>query len=491
VFSSAFSRFPIGTRSPTECLTFPVACRTLLPFRQFFVPEESYTPVQILMMGQTVSLYKILVGFPSSLNDRIFPPKKVEYSISKDGKEFRKAGEGSPSLKEPADIYRVEIRDASLAVAPMTARHDRVKTHSVMSCPTRHPGCGKNTCVVCDEKTIDQQAGELDVNSKQNITRQLVYDMQKPMPSQYTYRLIRLLILFMVLACAGCAAVTGNRASDTPTLRIMTWNIRYDNPDDGIHAWPKRSKELLSYIQSQRIDLLCVQEGLHAQVVFLKDGQKGFDVCGVGRDDGKEKGEYSAIYFNEARFGYLADGTFWLSPTPSVPSMGWDAALPRIVTWVRLYDSLSAAIFTVFNTHFDHMGVQARENSARLLRSKIGEIAGKSQFILAGDFNSGVTDAPYLILTSRDGDPPYLTDAMQRAITPHRGPSATFTGFAIKDPDPGDRIDYLFVSESVQVDSHCTCVARRPEGYLSDHLPVLVELSLVVRPLSSWKRPSL
>ncbi len=324
------------------------------------------------------------------------------------------------------------------------------------------------------------------MNATLNITQQLVHDMQKPMLPRHTCGLIRLLTLFIVLACAGCAAVTGNRASDAPTLRIMTWNIRYNNPDDGIHAWPKRSEELLSYVLSQRIDLLCIQEGLHPQVVFLKDGQKGFDVCGVGRDDGKEKGEYSAIYFNKARFGYLADGTFWLSPTPSVPSIGWDAALPRIVTWVRLYDSLSAAAFYVFNTHFDHMGVQARENSARLLRRRIGEIAGKSPFVLAGDFNSVVTDAPYRILTSNDGDRPYLTDAMQRAITPHRGPSATFTGFEIKDPDPGECIDYLFVSESVQVRSHCTCVARRPDGYLSDHLPVLAEISLAVRPLSSW-----
>lgn len=306
-------------------------------------------------------------------------------------------------------------------------------------------------------------------------------DMRHSFRVRWTCGSSLFLMMLIVQACAGCAGVSGTRGGNTPTpatLRITTWNIRYDNPDDGIHAWPRRRDELLSYILSQKIDILCIQEGLHAQVVFLKDGQKGFDVRGVGRDDGKEKGEYSAIYFNQARFGCLADGTFWLSPTPSVPSRGWDAALPRIVTWVRLYDSLTAAVFCVFNTHFDHLGVQARQNSARLLRGRIAEIAGKSPFVLAGDFNSVETDTPYLTLTSRNGNPPYLCDAMQQTLTPHSGPLATFTGFEIKPPDPGERIDYLFVSEAVQVRSHCTCVARRTEGYMSDHLPVLAEISI-------------
>jgi endonuclease/exonuclease/phosphatase family metal-dependent hydrolase len=263
---------------------------------------------------------------------------------------------------------------------------------------------------------------------------------------------------------------------DTATIRIMTWNIRYDNPDDGIHAWPRRRDELLTFVLSKDPDILCIQEGLQSQVEFLKDGMAGFDRRGVGRDDGKQSGEYSAIYFRSARFGCRADGTFWLSPTPSVPGKGWDAACMRIVTWAQLHDSVTKTEFYVFNTHFDHEGVQARIHSARLLRLKIGGIARNRPFVLAGDFNSTDSDSAYRILTSRDGTSPCLEDAIRRSVTPHRGPRATFTGFELKDPGQGERIDYLFVSDSVLVNGHCTCIARRPAGFLSDHLPVCADI---------------
>jgi len=276
-------------------------------------------------------------------------------------------------------------------------------------------------------------------------------------------------MLIISLFCSG--------AETDSVLRIMTWNIRYDNPDDGIHAWGLRKEELGAFIRSQGVDLLCIQEGLHSQVAYLKETLPGFDVRGVGRDDGKERGEYSAIYFNTARFGCLAAGTFWLAPTPSVPSRGWDAALPRIVTWVRLHDSLTAADVTVFNTHFDHMGVVARDSSAGLLRRRIAGIAGASPFLLAGDFNSVDTDTPFRILTSREEALPSLYDAFDRSITPPTGPAFTFTGFNVKDPESGERIDYVFVSDGARVLSHSTLAARRAEGYLSDHLPVMVDVS--------------
>jgi endonuclease/exonuclease/phosphatase family metal-dependent hydrolase len=270
------------------------------------------------------------------------------------------------------------------------------------------------------------------------------------------------------------------RGSDV--VRIMTWNIRYNNPGDGIHAWEKRRDALLSYVLSRKPDILCIQEGLNDQVAFLKEGLRGFDMRGVGRDDGKTKGEYSAIYFDTARFDLLDYGTFWLSPTSDVPGKGWDAALPRIVTWVRLADSSAARTFFVFNTHFDHQGVEARGKSAELLRRKIGEIARRSPAIVAGDFNAAETDPPYLILTSPDLPGPRLEDAQLSSLSPHEGPRATFTGFELKDPDPGERIDYLFVTRSLQVLSHTTCDARRKEGFLSDHLPVVADIALFPRP---------
>ncbi len=270
----------------------------------------------------------------------------------------------------------------------------------------------------------------------------------------------------------------GTPSGDSQAVRIMTWNIRYNNPDDGVFAWPRRRDQLLSFVLSENPDVFCIQEGLHDQVAFLKDGLRGFTVCGVGRDDGKEKGEYSAIYFNTRRFSADTGGTFWLSPTPSVPGKAWDAALPRIVTWVRLVDAPAGNTLFVFNTHFDHQGVAARENSALLLRAKVRDIAGVSPVVVAGDFNSTDTDSPYCILTSSEGPGPCLADAMRRSLSPHSGPSATFTGFELKDPDPGERIDYLFVSESVRVLHHATLLARGKAGFLSDHLPVMIDISL-------------
>ena len=266
--------------------------------------------------------------------------------------------------------------------------------------------------------------------------------------------------------------------SDSLIIRIMTYNIRYDNPDDGIFAWAKRRDELLAFVLSERLDILCIQEGLHGQVLFLKNGQPGFDFRGVGRDDGKEQGEYSAIFFNAVRFRCLRDGTFWLSPHPEIPGKGWDAALPRIVTWVELRDSVTKKIFFVFNTHFDHQGVRARENSAHLLRSKIPGIAGGFPVILSGDFNSSGEELPRKILVAGDGGSSDLADAMDVSREPHQGPVSTNTGFAFRDPEPGNRIDWILVSKAVHVRSHRTLIARSLQGYLSDHLPVFAELIL-------------
>jgi endonuclease/exonuclease/phosphatase family metal-dependent hydrolase len=293
-----------------------------------------------------------------------------------------------------------------------------------------------------------------------------------------------LLILFSVPLCAEIPASSLSDTSgvqehsDSLIIRMMTYNIRYDNPEDGIFAWAKRRDELLSFVLSERLDILCIQEGLHGQVLFLKNGQPGFDFRGVGRDDGKEQGEYSAIFFNAVRFRCLRDGTFWLSPHPEIPGRGWDAALPRIVTWVELRDSVTKKIFFVFNTHFDHQGVRARENSARLIRSKIPAIAGGFPVILAGDFNSRGEELPRKILVAGGEGSPDLADAMDVSREPHQGPVSTYTGFVFKDPEPGNRIDWILVGKAVGVRSHRTLIARSVQGYLSDHLPVVAELIL-------------
>lgn len=263
-----------------------------------------------------------------------------------------------------------------------------------------------------------------------------------------------------------------------PAMRVMTWNIRYDNPGDGVHAWPVRRDELLSFIASQNADVVCIQEGLKQQVAFLKEGLTGFDVRGVGRDDGKEQGEYAAIYFRSSRFACNDAGTFWLSPTPEVPSKGWDAALPRIVTWVRLFDSLARGEIYIFNTHFDHQGVEARERSAALIRKKVRAIAGTLPFVLTGDFNTGPKDSCYRVLVSRSGAPPNFNDAMVRSRIPHEGPGVSYTGFPFVSDIPRERIDFIFVNDAAQVLRHAILDARRGPGYISDHLPVSADVIL-------------
>jgi len=297
----------------------------------------------------------------------------------------------------------------------------------------------------------------------------------RPTHTSWIFRTVGVMPLLLVLLLVAWAS---GGTGVTSAVRIITWNIRYDNPDDGVHAWPQRRDTLLSFVAQRHVDVLCIQEGLTHQVKFLKEGMTGFDVRGVGRDDGKEKGEYTAIYFRQARFSCLASGTFWLSPTPSVPSKGWDAALPRIATWVHLRDSLEGGDLFVFNTHFDHMGVLARENSAHLLREKVREIAGDAPFILAGDFNASEKDSCYRILASRIEPPPYFNDTKYRSLTPNQGPSMSFTGFPFNSPEAGERIDFLFVNDGARVRSHATLDARRGPGYISDHLPVMADIAV-------------
>lgn len=289
-------------------------------------------------------------------------------------------------------------------------------------------------------------------------------------------------ILLLLLLALGHTVSTRSYAVPVPgadaEVRVMTWNIRYDNPDDGVHAWPLRREELLAAVAAQDVDILCIQEGLAHQVRYLQEGLEGFAVRGVGRDDGRQKGEYTAIYYRENRFTCTAGGTFWLSPTPDEPSRGWDAALPRIATWVRLRDTLAGTDLFVFNTHFDHMGVRARENSAALLRVKVRAIAGDAPFVLAGDFNTGDRDSCYRILTSRDGAPPFFHDAMHRSILPPAGPRVTYTGFPFTSSDQQDRIDFIFVNDATRVRRHITLDARRRPGYISDHLPVMADIIL-------------
>jgi endonuclease/exonuclease/phosphatase family metal-dependent hydrolase len=194
----------------------------------------------------------------------------------------------------------------------------------------------------------------------------------------------------------------------------------------------------------------------------------------VGRADGKTGGEFSAIFYRKARFKSLESSTFWLSETPNVPSKGWDAAFPRIVTWVRLRDIKTGKTFFHFNTHFDHRGERARQESAQLLLDRIRETAGNLPVVVTGDFNFTESSDGYQLLTGNNSDRFVLRDARYSSQHEHHGPTSTFNEF--KALVSGKKIDYVFVKGSIRVIQHGVLSDTWDGRFPSDHSPVLAEI---------------
>lgn len=260
-------------------------------------------------------------------------------------------------------------------------------------------------------------------------------------------------------------------------LHVMTFNIRYNTRADSLNAWPYRVDKAVSQIKFHDTHLLGIQEALHGQVVDLQQGLPSFKYIGVGRDDGKQGGEYSAIFYDTTRLQALQTQTFWLSLTPDVPgSKSWDAAITRIVTWARFRDKKTGKEFFAFNTHFDHIGREARKESARLLLQQVHKIAGIMPVIITGDFNAKPSDEPIRVLTDPTGLI-QVKDAKPLSRQPHYGPTGTFNGFGPKEVD-NEPIDYIFIRNDVQVLRHATLSQTWQGRFSSDHFPVLATVVL-------------
>ena len=258
-------------------------------------------------------------------------------------------------------------------------------------------------------------------------------------------------------------------------LNVMTFNIRLNTAADSLNAWPYRKDKVASQILFHETHILGVQEALHLQMMDLKDRLSGFDYVGGGRDDGKEKGEYSAIFYDRSRLEVKKTETFWLSQTPTVPgSKSWDAAITRIVTWALFKDKKTKKQFYVFNTHFDHIGKIARKESALLLLNKIKEVAGNKPVIIPGDFNARPADEAIRVLTDAS-NPDHLTDTKSISATAHYGPEGTFNGFRSKEVD-NEPIDFIFIKNKVTVLKHATLSQTWEGRFSSDHFPVLAVL---------------
>ena len=288
-----------------------------------------------------------------------------------------------------------------------------------------------------------------------------------------TYRKYLILILFLFFIFN--LQIDAQSSIDKETLRVITFNIRYNEPRDGVNAWSNRKTKVADVIRFHKADLVGVQEAQHNQLQDLEKLLPDFAWCGIGRD-GENKGEFSAILYRKSRFKLLETQTFWLSETPEkAGSKGWDADYPRIVTWAKFQDKQTKKTFYHFNTHFDHIGKQARTESAKFLLAQIPKIAGKSLFVVTGDFNAKEDTNIYQILTGKLEPANFkLNDARYVSQNGHFGGNSTFSAF--KELIPDNRIDYVFVREGVKVLEHAILSDRWDGLWASDHLPVLAEI---------------
>ena len=278
------------------------------------------------------------------------------------------------------------------------------------------------------------------------------------------------------LILPGLLCMNGLFAKAQEPLHVMTFNIRLNIASDSLNAWPYRKDIAASQVKFFDVDILGVQEALYDQMLDLKERLPQYKYAGVGREDGKTKGEFSAIFYDTTRLKCLKDATFWLSQQPdSAGSKGWDAALPRIVTWCFFEDKASHKKFYAFNTHFDHMGQVARAESAKLILKKVKDIAGNIPAIVTGDFNAADDDEPIKIIVDKS-NPDHLIETKEVSQLPHYGPDGTFNAFKAKEVD-NRAIDHIFIKGRLTVLKHATISESWDGRFSSDHFPVLVVLS--------------
>ncbi len=254
-------------------------------------------------------------------------------------------------------------------------------------------------------------------------------------------------------------------------IKVMSYNIRLDVASDGENRWDARKDKVAGLLNYYEPDFIGGQEVKHNQLKYLEENLNGYSYIGVGRDDGKEAGEYSCIFYKKDKFDVVQQSTFWLSPTPDAVSKGWDAAIVRVCTYGLFKAKKNKQLFWVFNTHFDHIGKTARLESAKLIIEKIKELNTKNYpVILSGDFNSKPEDAPIGFIGNNMQNSRSISQLVY-------GPADTWNGFKFNEKLNGT-IDYIFVSNNKQisVSKFATITDSYDMKYPSDHLPVLATM---------------
>jgi endonuclease/exonuclease/phosphatase family metal-dependent hydrolase len=270
-----------------------------------------------------------------------------------------------------------------------------------------------------------------------------------------------ILLLFVLLSAASVSA---------QPLIVSSFNLRYDNPRDSGNLWKDRAPVCASLIRFHQFDIFGTQEGLRHQLDTLNALLPEYTYAGVGRDDGKAGGEHSAIFYRKDRFERLDGGDFWLSTTPEKPGKSWDAALPRICTWLKLRDRQSRRNFYIFNAHYDHIGVQARIESSKLILTRLQAVAGKDPVIVMGDLN-GSHSSPWYKTFQESG---LVQDVIGLSPVVYRN-NGSFSAFKTTGIS-ADVIDHIFVTEGVRVSRYGILTDTYYGKFPSDHFPVMAEL---------------
>jgi endonuclease/exonuclease/phosphatase family metal-dependent hydrolase len=287
------------------------------------------------------------------------------------------------------------------------------------------------------------------------------------MKKYYIFPVVSLLVLL-----PGCL-----KKPDPNLLKVMTLNIRYDNPSDSLNAWTHRAPIVCNFLKNEKPDLVGMQEVLAHQYDYLDSVLTGYSSVGVGRNDGVKEGEMNPVFFRKERFELIRTKTFWLSDTPQLAgSKAWGSGLPRIVTWVELSEKNTHQHFYFFNTHFAHDSDSARFMSSGLLLNKVDSITADFPFIITGDLNMLISSKGYELLTSPYESVPLLIDAYAVSEKRPVGPAYTFNGFS--DSTSAGRVDYIFVRYGMKVLEHKTFIKKEHKTYISDHWPVIAKVSL-------------
>jgi len=314
-----------------------------------------------------------------------------------------------------------------------------------------------------------------------------VYNRKQGTTSGFSFSVLSFFCLLIFFSLYSCRELSHSASLNSLELDVMTFNIRYGSANDGVNNWNNRREMVFDIFRNYNPDIVGLQEALDFQIAEIRKVNTNYGRIGVGREDGKTEGEYSAILYRLDRFGVDESGTFWFSDTPEVPgSIHWGNACVRICTWARFIEKKSGRAFYAFNLHLDHVSQPSREKSVMLLTKQISQRKHKDPFVVTGDFNAGENNPAILYMKGRTAldegekskNPHPMVDTF-RVIHPDAKLVGTFNEF--KGIHEGDKIDFIFTTPDVKVLDAKIIYDNTNGRYPSDHFPVTATIQLPVK----------